>query len=60
MRPYPEIEMANDEGGLTDFALDARSAQDLVGRVMDTYQLALVPNNLLQLLRELMRSRQRY
>lgn len=43
MRPYPEIEMANDEGGLTDFALDARSAQDLVGRVMDTYQLALVP-----------------
>ena len=45
--------LITDQSGLADFASDAASMQALVSKVIDTYQIGLIPNNLLQLFREL-------
>lgn len=49
----PGSYLITDESRLVDFRFKDLSAEQVIAKVMDTYHLGFVPNNLLQLLREL-------
>lgn len=49
----PQDYLITDHSRLTDFTVDDLSSEKLIHKVMDTYHLGLVPNNLLLLFRQI-------